>query len=77
MQSTVDLNWRQRFKGGLGPVANVCRGGEGRNYSYVTGKFGKFLLRGIIVCVDTRRIPAAGNYGFGSVDFVLQTIIAG
>jgi len=51
--------------------------GRGRNYSYATGKFGKFLLRGIIVCVDTRRIPAAGNYGFGSVDFVLQTIIAG
>jgi len=26
MQSTVDLNWHQRFNGGLGSVANVCWG---------------------------------------------------
>ena len=31
----VDLNWHWRFKGGLRPVANVCRGG-GKNYSYAT-----------------------------------------
>ena len=36
MQSTVDLNWHYRFNGGLGPVANVCRWGGGKNYSHAT-----------------------------------------
>ena len=37
MQSTVDLNWHYRFKGGLGPRSECLPGGGGKNYSYATG----------------------------------------
>jgi len=46
----VYLNWHLKFKGGLGPVANVCRGPK--SYSYATA------FRSILIhCVPKKVSP--------------------